>query len=241
MIPKSFLYTNAGGRSYNEDAVGQKLLPGGGLFIVADGLGGHYGSEMASACVVKTFTENELPGPETDGTEYLRTRLAEAGEKVLAMQKEKRSTMKSTAVVLLIRGKEAVWANVGDSRLYFIHDREITQITEDHSVAYKKFMAGRITREDIGKDEDQSALLRALGNVERHEPTFYKAEEEVAPGDAFLLCSDGVWEYVSDGEILVDLLKSDTPAEWAEHLLLRVISRIEPGNDNLSLITVMMQ
>ena len=147
--------------------------------------------------------------------------------------------MKSTAVTLLIRGNEARWANVGDSRLYHFHKGALSFVTEDHSVAYKKFKAGEITRAQIATDEDQSSLLRSLGNKERHQPASGGAD--LAPGDGFLLCSDGLWEHLSDGEILIDYLKSDSAEQWAEQLLLRVIARQKPGTDNLSLITVMVQ
>ena len=241
MTLSSFLYTHAGGRSYNEDAAGAWELPDSGLYIVADGLGGQVHSEQASAAVIKCLAEAEKPGEEENGADWLRDRIREANDRVLALQEETHSNMKSTVVALLVRGDRASWANVGDSRLYYIHDREISAVTEDHSVAYKKYKAGEITREQIGTDEDQSALLRALGNAERYEPALNGAAGPLTPGDGFLLCSDGLWEFIRDGEILIDFLKSDTPEKWAERLMLRAMDRFVPEHDNLSLITVMVR
>ena len=238
---KSFLYTHPGGRSYNEDAVGAWEQDGSALYVVADGLGGQIGSEQASACVIGALTEAPRPEGDAEGADWLRERILEANGKILSLQAETGANMKSTVTALLVREDRAQWAHVGDSRLYYIHDREIAACTEDHSVAFKKYKAGEITRGEIGFDEDQSALLRALGNVERHEPSLGGTDGPLAPGDGFLLCSDGLWEYVPDGEILIDFLKSDTPEEWAEHLLLRAIDRFRPENDNLSLITVMVR
>lgn len=195
---------------------------------------------MFSASLRRPFAEADPP-PQTDAAGWLKTQLEAAQARIIALQEKTHANMKSTAVALLIQGSAASWAHVGDSRLYYFRDRELARFTEDHSVAYKKYKAGQITRAQIAQDEDQSALLRALGNPERHQADFYTAELPLSPGDAFLLCSDGVWEYLPDGEILVDLLKANTAKEWAMLLLVRVLSRIEAGNDNLSLLTVMVK
>ena len=63
----------------------------------------------------------------------------------------------------------------------------------------------------------------------------------VQEGDAFMLCTDGVWEYISDEEVLIDLLKSESAQQWAEHMLLRLMDRIEGGNDNLTIMTIMIE
>ena len=88
---------------------------------------------------------------------------------------------------------------------------------------------------DVYHDDDRSSLLRALGKM----PCKPEAgQARLRQGDAFLLCSDGFWEYVYQEEMLADLLKAETPKQWAEGMLLRHIRRTPPGNDNFSLITV---
>lgn len=236
-----YLYTNAGGRDHNEDSADFRTEDGSGIFVAADGLGGHRHGDMASACVTQTLVEGWEPEADADRLDWLRARIGRANEAIMQLQKENRATMKSTVVALAIDRGRAVWANAGDSRLYYLHNRSICSVTEDHSVAYKKYRAGEITRAQIGRDEDQSRLLRALGSADRSQPDFGEAPETLVPGDAFLLCTDGVWEYLYDEEILVDLLKADTACEWAELLLLRVISRVESGNDNLTLLTVLVK
>ena len=168
---------------------------------------------------------------------WLSRQIGEANEAILDMQQRSHSSMKSTVVALTVRDKQAVWAHTGDSRLYHLRGGRIEHITEDHSVAYKKYKSGEISRADIGTDEDQSSLLKALGNSSRWEPDTGGCA--LLPGDAFLLCSDGIWEYVTDEEILADRLKSDDPKSWAELILLRVIARIPPRCDNLTLVAVM--
>ena len=99
---------------------------------------------------------------------------------------------------------------------------------------------GEITKEQIPQDEDQSVLLRALGGY-RWEPVTGTVGD-LAPGDAFLLCSDGFWELVGENEMLADRLSAGSADEWAEKMLRRaaeVMSR-RTGCDNLSVITVML-
>ena len=156
------------------------------------------------------------------------------------MQKEKKKTLKSTMAALAIDGTRAVWAHSGDSRVYYLHRGWLQCVTEDHSVAYKKYKAGEISRDALAWDEDQSMLLRSLGGEERYEPEIRVYEEPVEPGDAFLLCSDGAWEYLRDGEIPIDLLKAENAKRWAELLVLRMMDRITKGNDNLTLLTLML-
>ena len=99
---------------------------------------------------------------------------------------------------------------------------------------------GEISREEINFDEDRSSLLRAVGDTSRCLPEWGEPLNDgaVLPGDAFLLCSDGFWEYLFDEEILIDRLKADTAQRWAELMLLRLLPRMRPNSDNLTLITV---
>lgn len=234
----SFAFTSKGGRSYNQDAVGISEHPDGAIFVVADGLGGHLHGEMASKCAVDTLLRAELQ-PEEDPVLWLENQIQRAHEEILDLQKQ-HGSMKSTVTVLLLQGKTASWAHVGDTRLYYLRDKAIAAFTEDHSVAYKKYLAGEITRVQIGSDEDQPSLLRALGNPSRNQPVCYTAENPIQASEGFLICSDGAWEYFLDEEILVDFLKADSAKSWAEMLLLRIMERIPEDNDNLSIITVMV-
>ena len=238
MRTDSFTFTSIGGRSENQDSVGQVLSENGGLFVVADGLGGHQAGRLAADCVVEQLQKAWKAG-EPEDEESFTAKIRDANEAILAVQREKNLTTKSTVVALSVQGDKAVWANTGDSRLYYLHGGRIEAITEDHSVAYKKFKAGEITRDQIPMDEDQSSLLRSLGGPRRWEPDV-RSREGLEAGDAFFLCTDGMWEYLRDEEILIDFLKAGSAKEWAELLLLRAVARIRPGNDNLSLITVIL-
>ena len=239
MVLDSFSYTCTGGREYNQDTVGISESSSGAVYVVADGLGGHLHGEMASKCAVDTFLEAELP-QSAELASWLEEQITLANQSILSLQ-EQYGNMKTTVSSLIIQDDRAAWAHVGDSRLYYLHGKTIEAFTQDHSVAYKKYLSGEISREEIGSDVDQSSLLRTLGNPTRCKPVFGEPGHPIEANDGFLLCSDGFWEYVLDDEILVDYLKADCAQTWAELLLLRVMERIDAGNDNLSVITVMVK
>lgn len=240
MIFDTYEFTSRGGRSYNEDAVGSRTEGDQGVFVVADGLGGHSFGEVASACVRDTLLDG-FPCLDGDPARWLEVQIADANQCVLALQQEKNAVMKSTVAALYIMGSRAIWAHAGDSRLYYIHEGKLKAYTEDHSVAYKKYKAGEITRREIAFDEDQPRLLRSIGGVDHNEPVIRVYDEFLSPGDAFLLCSDGAWEFLDDEEIAIDLLKSKSAEQWGEYLLLRMMERIRGGNDNLTLLTVILK
>lgn len=234
----AYSYTNKGGREHNEDSIRQRLEEDRGVFVVADGLGGHDCGEVASALAADAIAG----GCDLDAApdrERLLELLDTANSKVMEGQKMSgQEEMKTTAVTLHLSRDKAAWAHIGDSRLYHFSRGQLAHITRDHSVTYMKYLGGEISSMDIYHDDDRSSLLRVLGR----EPCQAEAGQcEVQPGDAFLLCTDGFWEFVYTEEVLIDLLKSRTPEEWAEHMLLRHIRRTPEGNDNFSLITVFVE
>ncbi|MDR0904706.1 MAG: serine/threonine-protein phosphatase [Oscillospiraceae bacterium] len=238
----AFTYTNPGSYEKNDDRAIINLngARDGGIFVLADGLGGHKGGDVAAQTAADLLSAGTEDGRLMTGGE-ITSSFSAANDKILAQQLETGlSRMKTTAVLLHIADGAAVWAHIGDSRLYYISNGEIVHITPDQSVSYRKYASGEITFAGINVDEDRTALLRALGNIDKFEPKIADAAVELQRGDAFLLCSDGVWECLFSEEILIDRLKSETSKEWAEHMLLRHIRRARPGNDNYTLITVMI-
>lgn len=233
----AFCYTNQGGREHNEDSVRCCAGENRGAFVLADGLGGHGCGEVASALAADVIYDGIMSRePDAEGMCQL---FQQANAGIMARQKVPgQEDMKTTAVALSLSADRAVWAHIGDSRLYRFSGGAQVQATRDHSVSYMKYLGGEITRMDVYHDDDRPRLLRALGR----EPCRPEAAACVpVPGDAFLLCSDGFWEYVYEEEILADLLKAETPEQWAKLMLLRHIRRTPPGNDNFSLMTVFVE
>ncbi|MDE5699624.1 MAG: protein phosphatase 2C domain-containing protein [Lachnospiraceae bacterium] len=239
-----YTFTNNGGRKYNEDFADFCMDSARAFFVLADGLGGHYGGDIASHCIVKHLIAAwAADAGAASRTEWLERQIAEANDALLMLQKEREGRMKSTVVALCLDAGMASWAHVGDSRLYYLSSGGIERLTADHSVTYKKYRAGEISRDAMNFDEDRSSLLRAVGDEGHCEPECgcLGCGRQLMPGDAFLLCSDGFWEYLYDEEILVDCLKSETAEEWGQLLMLRVMKRMKPDSDNLTFMAVVVR
>ena len=234
----AFSYTNRGGRDHNEDSVRCRIEGQRGVFVVADGLGGHQCGEVASALAADTLLDGCLQA-ETLEADALAALFRDANAKILEQQSQPgQEGMKTTAALLCLEGDRVLRAHIGDSRVHHFSGGGLASVTGDHSVTYKKYLGGEISYMDVHHDDDRSSLLRVLGKPACQPET---EAETAAPGDAFVLCSDGFWEFVYNEEMLLDLAKATSPQHWAELMLLRHIRRVPPGNDNFSLITVFVE
>ena len=220
-------YTHIGGRSCNEDSVRQCDRGGNLCIVVADGLGGHGGGDRASEAVCRTVCEG------FDGSvdpERLGQLLQDAHGAVTAMQTPQ-CAMKSTAVVLAVGGGRSAWAHVGDSRLYHFHSGVRVFQTRDHSASQIAVMMGEITTDQIRFHEDRSRILRALGQEDALKVE--TGEESLAPGShAYLLCSDGFWEYVQEEEMEEDLRLATDSEDWLARMRRRIDERAAADHDN---------
>ena len=235
-MPDIYVFTSRGGRETNEDFVGYAETSEGEIFVLCDGLGDAGGSDYASRIVADAIIEEPYVCVKPERWLDERLRLADA--RVKAEQKRMGNSMKSTAVALRLDDDRAVWAHAGDSRLYYIRDDSIADVTADHTVAFKKYLEGRIRRSELSTDPDRNTITCCVGGEDELRPDFGSAR--VGSGDGFVLCSDGVWKNLLDQEIAFDYLKADSAERWAELILLRVMERMKPEGDNLSIITVIV-
>ena len=221
-------YTDTGGRAVNEDSTRQARLGEDRLcLVVADGLGGHGGGARASAAAADTICR-EWRG-EAD-PEVLKGLIQRGHQAVTAIQTPQ-CAMKSTVVALELAGSRAAWAHVGDSRLYHFTDGRLVFQTRDHSASQIAVFMGEITVDQIRFHEDRNRVLRALGQDEV--PVVEAKEVELPPGKhAFLLCSDGFWEYVLENEMAADLTAAADPLDWLARMRSRLIQRVPADNDN---------
>ena len=221
-------YTDTGGRAVNEDSIRQARRGEDRLcLVVADGLGGHGGGALASAAAADAICR-EWRG-EADPEDLKR--LVRMGHEAVTAIQTPQCAMMSTVVALEIDGSRAAWAHVGDSRLYHFADGELVFQTRDHSASQIAVLMGEITVDQIRFHEDRSRVLRALG---QHDAlTVEAAGETLCPGrHAFLLCSDGFWEYVLENEMAADLAASADPLDWLIRMRSRLADRVPAGNDN---------
>ncbi|WP_027088194.1 PP2C family protein-serine/threonine phosphatase [Cohnella panacarvi] len=230
-----------GGRKTNEDYCHFVQTERFGCWVVADGLGGHEGGEFASLIAGSRIVEAAArKSIHSEGV--LRYYVQEAQEALHARQKQelRLAAMRTTVVVLAADQKTASWAHIGDSRLYHFRGGTIWNETLDHSVCQSLVNLGAITREQIRRHPERRRLLRVLGAEGAARPDV-RANVPIAPGDRFLLCTDGLWGYVTEQEMETDLAKSDTPQDWIRHMERRLQQRAKAGHDNYTSLAIFVQ
>ncbi|NVJ02146.1 serine/threonine-protein phosphatase [Myxococcus sp. AM009] len=207
--------THIGRRQHNEDAF--CVAPELGLFVVADGLGGQEGGEVASRCVVDTFvgfglrlgqdrdsTWPAVPDPRRSREENLLAACSALAQRNLQAQRVGRlREMASTVVALAVSEHGAAVAHVGDSRLYRLRAGKLEPLTRDHSLIEELRDAGM--EPPKGSGNLRHLITRALG-TENAEPTVQRLWAE--PGDVFLLCSDGLYEPLGTEGLMKRLMMS---------------------------------
>ncbi len=227
--------TDCGGKEINDDTVYAEQNKGTYVFV-GDGLGGYAGGRQASQAAGKAI----LAAAEKDSMlteENLRKAASAADAAVRALQEETKGNMKTTLVFLAIEDGKARWMHVGDSRLYHFHEGEIAHQTMDHSVSQMAVLMGDITRDQIRFHEDRNRVLRALG-AENCKPDVFSQEVPVTSSDAFLLCTDGFWEYVYEEEMMAALREAKDPEAWLSRMEQLLLGRVKEDNDNYTAAAV---
>jgi len=235
-----------GGRKVNEDAAQSLVLANAqGCWVVADGLRGHGGGDVASNVAVHSVIAAYQDKPELSA-EQLGNMLALAHHAILQGQQnnDRLSAMRSTVVVLMLQDAQAWWAHVGDSRLYHFANGLIVHQTKDHSVPQVMVDTGDISADDIRHHEDRNRLTRSLGNNGKLRTTVLDHAVPVAGGDAFLLCTDGFWEFVTEADMQATLAQSATPADctdWLAAMELILSGRAPASHDNYTATAVFVE
>ena len=221
-------YTDTGGRAVNEDSTRQARVGEDRLcLVVADGLGGHGGGALASAAAADTICRAWRGEADPEALKHL----VQMGHQAVAALQTPQCAMKSTVVALELAGNRAAWAHVGDSRLYHFIDGMLVFQTRDHSASQIAVFMGEITVDQIRFHEDRNRVLRALG--QDGALTVEAGWETLRPGrHAFLLCSDGFWEYVLENEMAGDLVHAADPLDWLARMRGRLMARVPADNDN---------
>jgi protein phosphatase len=235
-------------RQHNEDSYLVSEEPG--LFLVADGMGGHAAGEIASRIAVDSITEFILHTKEDDGTwphaydehfkrstNRLMAAVRLANTRVLeAMRKDARLRGMGTTVVAALADDEIMsFAHVGDSRAYLIRNGELSRITNDHSWVFEQVQAGMLTEAEAEKHPLRNVITRALGGALSVTPD--ASEVESRPGDVYLLCSDGLTGMVPEDEIRDIVTKNRDDLEKACQVLIDTANE-RGGLDNVTAILV---
>lgn len=216
-------------RELNEDTFGYNDC----LFVVADGMGGHQAGEVASALAVETILKANLTG---DIKAALKETLALANQTILT-QAEKNTEltgMGTTVAVLYLENDLAYVTNIGDSRVYYLSDNKLNQLTSDHSLVNELVKNGEITVEEAKSHPQRNILTQALGSNDTLDPEIIKLE--INKGDKFLLCSDGLTSSVSE-TLIKELISQKNDPEIIVDQLIDSANELG-GADNITVVLV---
>lgn len=241
MSPPSFAIssvatTHVGGvRKHNEDACLDR--PDIGLWVVADGMGGHQAGDVASRLIVESLAGMGSPTDAGSFIAEVRSRLKDCNARLLdeASRRGADAVVGSTVVVLLAHGGffAGLWA--GDSRLYRLRDGEFLQLTRDHSQVQEMVEAGLLTPEAAEHHPYANVITRAVGTSAELE--LDKVTDRLAANDLYLLCTDGLSKMVGDDEIATILRGTAFPA--ASQALVDA-ALAHGGKDNVTAVTVLV-
>ena len=221
-------------RSNNQDSG----YAGRHLFVVADGMGGHAGGDVASAIATRRIADADIEFPSAaDAAAALEGALIAANRQLAdtVAEHSELTGMGTTVSALLIYGDRVVISHIGDSRIYLLRSGELSQISTDHTFVQRLVDAGRITAEEAMVHPRRSVLMRVLGDVEAS-PEIDSMVLDTRPGDRWMLCSDGLSGVVSFDEIHEQLSSDAGAKQVADRLVKASLDGGAP--DNVTVVVV---
>ena len=228
-------------REVNEDA----YLAAPPVFVVADGMGGHDGGDVASAIVVEEFgrlaDDGYDPRRGADAVaatfERCQQRIAEYGEQQVRSGRHQWYAGTTAVVALLAEddsGPTWLLANLGDSRIYRFAEGALEQVSVDHSVVQELMEAGQITPDDVASHPERNVITRALGGQESAEADYFQLP--LPSVERLVLCSDGVSGMIDDDAIAAILRETDDPRDAADRVVAAAVAA--GGKDNATAVVV---
>jgi len=219
-------------REVNQDAV----LAEYPLFVVADGMGGHLGGEIASTSTVDRLRATVAAGSVTPKS--IEKALSRAVKDIVAHPEttDEGTGTTLTGLYLETSGEEPHWVtlNIGDSRVYLLRDDDIVQVTTDHSVVQELIAAGRLSPEEAENHPYGNVITRAVGPSDSVKPDYLRLE--VIDGDRFVICSDGLTKELTDFGIRHFLEANCDPADAVKAMMAAALEN--GGRDNITIVVL---
>lgn len=233
--------TRLGNRVVNEDRIGVGENDHAVLLVLADGMGGYSGGQIASKALVnrmlRQFKRSKFPI--NDPVTYLKDLITDAHLAVLRAGSEQYPPIepRSTCVICLIQNNSVWWAHVGDSRLYLFRGGKPFMRTVDHSKIEEMRRKGKLTTEEMDNHPQRHLVTRCVG-YQKHPPVPTISDEiPLEKYDMLLLCSDGLWGPLTEDD-LAGTLSQNTLAQAVERVAYQAEFRSYPGADNISVIAL---
>jgi protein phosphatase len=220
-------------RKLNEDSAGWLEGDGFALFVVCDGMGGHNAGEVASEMALNTIREAFKSGLSALPDQQLRKAVESANRAIYSMSGTENHLkgMGTTVSAVLSENGRIHVAHVGDSSLFRIREHSITKLTKDHSLVQALVDMGTITAEEAKHHSNKNIITRAVGTNEEVEIDLQTLASN--PGDIYLLCTDGLTDYISEEEIL-EISEKGENGNSLKHLVSTAKER--GGKDNITLL-----
>ena len=234
-----FQTSRKGGREKNEDRMGYCYTKASGLFLLADGMGGHPEGEVAAQMVLQAISalyQKEAKPEIEDPKAFFNMAIMAAHRQILryAAENHLMDTPRTTLVAAIVQGGVAYWVHCGDSRLYFVRDGELLVRTRDHSYIEQHLSAH--PQQPVPERFNRNILYTCLGSPTK--PTFDVAGPvSLQQGDKILLCSDGLWGSLTDAEIVFQLGQKQVGSAVPE-LVDQALFKAGPSSDNVTVIAM---
>lgn len=234
-----FQISRKGGRDKNEDRMGYCYTRTSGIFILADGMGGHPQGEVAAQLALQTISalfQKEAQPEVADVAAFLTSAVMTAHRQILhfAISRGMLDTPRTTLVAALVQAGAVTWVHCGDSRLYLVRQGELLARTRDHSFfEQRQALAQNVS---LSKLVNRNILFTCLGSPTK--PVFeVTGPIALQQGDRLMLCSDGLWDSLSDAEI-VDQLGHKPVAESVPAMVEQALQKAGDGSDNVTCLAL---
>ncbi|MCF6210491.1 MAG: protein phosphatase 2C domain-containing protein [Gammaproteobacteria bacterium] len=230
-----------GNRMSNEDRIGIAEVDGRVLLVLADGMGGYRGGQLASTALVNSMLRQFQQHRQTiaEPSAFLKVLIADAHRAVIRKGVEQYPPVepRTTCVVCLIQHGHAWWAHVGDSRLYLFRDGSVLSRTRDHSKIESLLAAGKISERELKNHPQRNLVTRCVGDRKRPPISTFSEKTTLEKKDIFLLCSDGLWDALDD-DYMAETLQQTTLNKAVDRLAYQAEFRSYPEADNISVIAL---
>ncbi|MFU8894980.1 MAG: PP2C family protein-serine/threonine phosphatase [Gammaproteobacteria bacterium] len=233
-----------GDREENQDRFAAERHNGNVLLVVADGMGGHSGGALAAETAVDSLQQSFAEvGRDVDCREFLRLAIEQAHDAVVAIGAKIGigSRPRATCAACMVQDGRAVWAHVGDSRIYLLRDGQITTRTRDHTPIESLLQDGLISEEEIAGHPMRHYVEYCLGGLAERPLITVSETVPLAAGDLLLVCSDGLWSSLAEADLAAGPGADMTLEDWLARIAGRAVRAATPNADNTTAVALRVQ